>query len=92
MPLFKRREQVLDLAQRRQECREFITWMVAGDDIDEDDIDEASEVRPAEHSRRFEALVLQLRAEDESAVDFARIERHDDPPPTLGAWEILEEG
>jgi hypothetical protein len=34
----------------------------------------------------------QRGAEDESAVDFARIERHDDRPPTLGEWEILEEG
>jgi hypothetical protein len=26
------------------------------------------------------------------AVDFARIDRHDGRPPTLGEWEILDEG
>jgi hypothetical protein len=48
--------------------------------------------RPAEHPSRFEALVLQFDADGEQAVDFARIERHDDRPPTLGEWEILDEG
>jgi hypothetical protein len=34
----------------------------------------------------------QRGVEDESAVDFAPSERRDNRPPTLGEWEILEEG
>jgi hypothetical protein len=53
-----------------------------------DGVGEALGMRPAEHPRG----VLQLRAEGERAADFARIDRHDDRPPTLRAWEILDEG
>ena len=61
------------------------TWMV--------DADEAvSGIRASEHPDRFEALVLQLQTERERALDFARIQRSEDRPPTLGTWEIQEEG
>jgi hypothetical protein len=143
MPLFKRREQVPNLALLRQECREFIrqlpltdpdedwiptaiyygadgpgvvafnldpdhisealeeflvqndvtawgvwatTWFVLADDVDE-----APGIRPAEHPRGFEALLLRLHAADKSAIEIARIERHENAPPTIGKWELLEE-
>jgi hypothetical protein len=63
------------------------TWFVHADDVDA-----APGVRPEEHPRRFEALLLRLHAADESAIEIARIERHENAPPTLGMWEILEEG
>ena len=62
-------------------------WMVLADDVDA-----APEARPAEHPRRFEALLLSVHAIDKSAIELARIERHEHAPPTLGEWEILEEG
>jgi hypothetical protein len=62
-------------------------WMVLADDVDA-----APEARPAEHPRRFEALLLSVHAADKSAIELARIERHEDAPPTLREWEILDEG
>jgi hypothetical protein len=61
-------------------------WMVLADDVDA-----APGVRPAEHPSRFEALLLSLHATDRSAIELARIERREDAPPTLGAWEIQDE-
>ena len=63
------------------------TWMVLADEVDA-----APGARPAEHPRRFEALSLSVHAADKSAIEIARIERHEDAPPTLGEWEILDEG
>jgi hypothetical protein len=64
------------------------TWMVLADEVDA-----APEARrPAEHPRRFEALLLSVHAADKSAMELARIERHEGAPPTLGEWEILDEG
>jgi hypothetical protein len=62
------------------------TWFVLADDVDE-----APGIRPAEHPRGFEALLLRLHAADKSAIEIARIERHENAPPTIGKWELLEE-
>jgi hypothetical protein len=56
-----------------------------------DGVGEAPGMAPGRTTPSFRG-VLQLRAEGERAVDFARIDRHDDRPPTLRAWEILDEG
>ena len=89
----------LDPAEVTQALEEFLeendvtawgfwstTWFVHADDVDA-----APGVHPEEHPDRLEAILLRLHAVDRSAIEIARIQRHEGVPPTLGEWEVLEE-
>jgi hypothetical protein len=47
-------------------------------------------VSPSEAPDRFEAVTMTLYTADATVMSWAPIERHDDSPPTLGEWTVLD--